>query len=94
MPTFFLAAALVILGTVLLSLYRVLWGPSIVDRIVAANIIGTKTIVIILFTGHLFNRVEFFIDIAIVYALINFVGTLGFAKYFEQKDDAKSEALE
>ena len=94
MPTFFLAAALVILGTVLLSLYRVLWGPSIIDRIVAANIIGTKAIVIILFTGHLFNRVEFFIDIAIVYALINFIGTLGFAKYFEEKDDTKSEVLE
>ena len=92
MHTFFLTAALLILGTILLCLYRVLWGPSIIDRIVAANIIGTKTIVIILFTGHIFNRVEFFIDIAIVYALINFIGTLGFAKSFEQKDHTKPEA--
>ena len=49
------------------------------------NVIGTKTIAVIVLTGHLFGRVEFFIDIAFVYALINFIGTLAFARYFEQK---------
>ena len=83
--TFFLIASLTILFAVLLSLYRVVAGPHIIDRIIGVNVIGTKTIAEIVLTGYLFNRVEFFIDIAFVYALINFIGTLAFSRYFEQK---------
>ena len=85
MDTFFLATAVVILAAVLLALYRVLAGPAIVDRIVAANVVGTKTIAVIVLSGHVFGRVEFFIDIALVYALINFIGTLALSRYFERK---------
>ena len=60
-------------------------GPHIIDRIIGVNVIGTKTIAVIVLTGYLFNRVEFFIDIDFVYALINFIGTLAFSRYFEQK---------
>ena len=83
--TFFLIASLTILFAVLLSLYRVVVGPHIIDRIIGVNVIGTKTIAVIVLTGYLFHRVEFFIDIAFVYALINFIGTLAFSRYFEQK---------
>ena len=83
--TFFLLASLTILFAVVLSLYRVVAGPHIIDRIIGVNVIGTKTIAVIVLTGYLFNRVEFFIDIAFVYALINFIGTLAFSRYFEQK---------
>ena len=83
--TFFLITSLTILFAVLLSLYRVVAGPHIIDRIISVNVIGTKTIAVIVLTGYLFDRVEFFIDIAFVYALINFIGTLAFARYFEQK---------
>ena len=83
--TFFLIASLTILFAVVLSLYRVVAGPHIIDRIIGVNFIGTKTIAVIVLTGYLFNRVEFFIDIAFVYALINFIGTLAFSRYFEQK---------
>ena len=83
--TFFLIASLTILFAVLLSLYRVVAGPHIIERIIGVNVIGTKTIAVIVLTGYLFNRVEFFIDIAFVYALINFIGTLAFSRYFEQK---------
>jgi len=82
---FFLSASLAILLAVLLSLYRVVVGPSIIDRIIGVNVIGTKTIAVIVLTGYLFERVEFFIDIAFLYALINFIGTLVLSKYFEQK---------
>ena len=85
MQVFFLATSLVILLAVLLALYRVIKGPVIIDRIVGLNVIGTKTITIILLTGFLFERIEFFIDIAFVYALINFIGVLTLAKYFERK---------
>ena len=83
--TFFLIASLTILFAVVLSLYRVVAGPHIIDRIIGVNVIGTKTIAVIVLTGYLFNRVEFFIDIAFVYALINFIGTLAFSRYFERK---------
>ena len=85
MQTFFLATSLVILLAVMFSLYRVIKGPTIIDRIIGVNVIGTKTIAVILLTGFLFERVEFFIDIAFVYALINFIGTLTLSKYFERK---------
>ena len=73
--TFLLVTSLTILLAVLLSLYRVVAGPSIIDRIIGVNVVGTKTIAVIVLTGYLFDRVEFFIDIAFLYALINFIGT-------------------
>lgn len=82
---FFLASALIILAAVLISMYRVVRGPSIADRVVGMNVIGTKTIAFIVLTGYLFDRVEFFIDIAFLYALINFVGAVALARYFERK---------
>jgi len=85
MQSFFLATALTILFSVLLCLYRVLRGPVIIDRIIAVNVIGTKSIAIILLTGYIFERVDFFIDIAFVYALINFIGALALSKYFERR---------
>ena len=85
MQPFFLATALAILFSVLLCLYRVLRGPVIIDRIIAVNVIGTKSIAIILLTGYIFERVDFFIDIAFVYALINFIGALALSKYFERR---------
>tara|TARA_Y100000588_G_scaffold205036_2_gene218821 strand:- start:891 stop:1178 length:288 start_codon:yes stop_codon:yes gene_type:complete len=82
---FFLGCALAILVAVTISLYRVLRGPTIIDRIIGVNVIGTKTIAVIVLTGYLFDRVEFFIDIAFLYALINFVGALALSRYFESK---------
>ena len=89
--TFLLVTSLTILLAVLLSLYRVVAGPSIIDRIIGVNVVGTKTIAVIVLTGYLFDRVEFFIDIAFLYALINFIGTLAFSRYFEQKGVENSD---
>jgi len=85
MQGFFLVMSLMILFATFLALCRIIKGPIIIDRIVGVNVIGTKTIAVILLTGHLFDRVDFFIDIAFVYALINFIGTLTLSKYFERK---------
>ena len=85
MQGFFVVAALVILLSAFLALYRVIRGPVIIDRIVGGNVIGTNTIAVVLLTGYLFDRVEFFIDIAFVYALINFIGALALSKYLERK---------
>ena len=62
MQSFFLITSLIILFAVLLSLYRVVRGPVIIDRMIGVNVIGTKTIAVILLTGYLFERVEFFMS--------------------------------
>jgi len=82
MTNFFLAAALVLLLLMLLCLVRVVGGPTVLDRILGGNVIGTKTTVLLLLIGLLYNNVGMFVDIAIAYALLNFIATLGATKYF------------
>ena len=82
---FFLVASLAICFLSFLCLYRAILGPGVLNRIIAINVIGTKTIAVILLMGFIYRRVDFFIDIALVYALINFIGTLAFSKYLENR---------
>ena len=69
-----------------LSLYRVLRGPTVWDRFSGLGLIGTKTIVLLLLVGFLTGRVDVFVDITLSYSLISFVGSLALAKYFEGKE--------
>jgi multicomponent Na+:H+ antiporter subunit F len=81
----FAAAAAAILITMGLALIRAIKGPSIYDRILAANMFGTKTVLIIAVLGFLMGRPDF-MDIALVYALINFVGTIAVLKVLKYGD--------
>jgi multicomponent Na+:H+ antiporter subunit F len=81
----FAAAALAILVTMALALTRALLGPTVYDRILAVNMFGTKTVLIIAVYGFLTGRPEF-LDIALVYALINFISTIAVLKFFEYGD--------
>jgi multicomponent Na+:H+ antiporter subunit F len=85
----FAAASIAILVTMVLILIRALLGPTVYDRILAVNSFGTKTVLIIAAYGFLTERPDF-LDIALVYALINFVGTIAVLKYFEYGDLAVS----
>lgn len=78
----FFIAACAILVTMVLALYRGIRGPTLYDRILAVNSFGTKTVLIIAVHGFLTDRPEF-LDIAIVYALINFISTIAVLKFFE-----------
>jgi len=64
-------------------LYRVVFGPGVFNRIAALSAIGTKTLIILLIIGFLYNRVDMFVDISMVYALLNLIGTLAASKYLE-----------
>jgi multicomponent Na+:H+ antiporter subunit F len=75
----FEAAMVGILITMVLALVRALRGPSVVDRVLAANLFGTKTVLLIAVAGFLTGRPEW-LDLALVYALVNFIGTLAVAK--------------
>ncbi len=81
----FAAALLAVLVTMALVLARALLGPTIYDRILALNSFGTKTVLLIAVYGFLTGRPDF-LDIAIVYALINFAGIIAVLKYFEYGD--------
>ena len=74
------AASLAILVIMGMTLARALMGPSVFDRILAVNLFGTLTVVLIALLGFLIDRPEF-LDISLVYALINFIGTIAVTKY-------------
>lgn len=82
MEQFFIYTAIVLTIIIAIPFYRVVKGPSVFDRLLGANAIGTKTLVLILLLGLLFERLEMFIDIALAYAVLNFISTLIIAKYF------------
>ena len=71
----------------LISMYRSVFGPTVFDRIIGSGFIGTKTIILLVLIGFLFNRIDMFIDLAIVYSILSFTGTLMFAKYFIRRGD-------
>ncbi len=81
----FTAATAAIVVTMALALVRSFVGPTVYDRILAVNMFGTKTVLMIAVLGFLMGRPEF-LDIALVYALINFVGTIAMLKYFKYGD--------
>ena len=78
----FSVAAIIVIIAVILVLYRAIIGPRVCDRVLAANVIGTKTVVLIALVGYIYDRPHF-MDIALVYALINFIATIAFLKYRE-----------
>lgn len=81
----FIAATLAILVAMALALGRALLGPTVYDRVLAINAFGTKTVLLIPIYGFLTGRPEF-ADIALAYALINFIGTVAVLKFFEHGD--------
>ncbi|HDP70616.1 MAG TPA: pH regulation protein F [Actinobacteria bacterium] len=82
MQTFFLAVGLILLVNAFVCLFRAIAGPTLPDRIVAVNIVGTKTTVILVLIAYIFAQ-HMYIDTAFVYALLNFVVTVAVARYLE-----------
>ena len=76
------AVALAVLVTMALAVFRSIKGPTVYDRILAVKAFGTLTVVLISVYGFLSERPEF-LDLALVYALINFIGTIAVSKYVE-----------
>ncbi|ODS25120.1 pH regulation protein F [Candidatus Endobugula sertula] len=74
-----------LLVSMVLILVRSLLGPTIYDRLLAVNSFGTKVILLIAVYGFFTGRPDF-LDLAIVYALINFIGTIAVLKFFEYDD--------
>jgi len=83
LDNFLIAIAIALILVTFLCLYRAAVGPTTADRVVSINVVGTKTVIIIALVSLVFHQ-EFFLDVALVYALISFTATIGVAKYLEK----------
>jgi multicomponent Na+:H+ antiporter subunit F len=81
----FAVAAFAVLVSLGLAVIRALAGPTVFDRMVAANTIGNGAILLLAVFGFLTERPEF-LDIGILYALLNIIGTIAVLKYFRYGD--------
>lgn len=75
-------SALAILVTMGLALIRALLGPTVYDRVLAVNMFGTKTVLLLSIITFLYGRPDF-LDLALAYALINFIGVLAVLKFVQ-----------
>jgi len=79
----FLIVGIVLACTILVASYRAIYGPGTWNRIVAVNLIGTKAIMLLIMVGYIIERPHF-VDVALMYSIIAFIGTIIIAKYVER----------
>ena len=85
MEQFFLYAGIYLGLLMLLSLYRAVSGPTVLDRLIGVNAIGSKTTTLLILIGLIYGRVEMFVDIALAYAMLNFIAVLAASRYFQKR---------
>ena len=87
----YILVSIAILVTMVLALVRALLGPSVYDRVLAVNVFGTKTVLLLSVMAFLNGRPDF-LDLALAYALINMVGILAVQVFFQSRSSAKERA--
>jgi len=93
MNTFFLSICIALCFLMLFSMYRALFGPTVLDRLIGVNAIGSKTVILLLLIGFLYERVDMFVDIALAYAFLNFVAVLAASRYFHKRKGLYEESF-
>ena len=86
----YLIASLAILVTMALALVRALLGPTVYDRVLAVTMFGTKTALLLSVVAFLYGRPDF-LDLALAYALINFVGVLAVLEFFQKRSVSRND---
>jgi len=87
MSSLFLVVAILIAVLTAICLYRVIIGKTIFDRIIAAGLVGTNGFILLTLIGFIYDRIDMFIDIALTYALLNFVIAIVLGKYFMRRGE-------
>ncbi|MDI6799725.1 MAG: cation:proton antiporter [Actinomycetota bacterium] len=82
MDNFFIVVCTILVLYMFVCLFRAIAGPTLADRLVAVNLIGTKTVAVLSLIAFIFDQ-SMYIDTAIVYALLNFIVTIAVARYLE-----------
>ena len=80
----YLAVTIATIVTMGLALIRAILGPSVYDRVLAVNMFGTKTVLLLSVIAFLYGRPDF-LDLALAYALINFIGVLAVLEFFRTR---------
>lgn len=80
------AVTIATLLTMALALIRAVLGPSVYDRVLAVNMFGTKTVLLLAVIAFLYGRPDF-LDLALAYALINFIGVLAVLEFFRSRGE-------
>jgi multicomponent Na+:H+ antiporter subunit F len=91
MTTVFLIAATALLLSLLPYLARAIKGPTVFDRLISLNAMGTKIAVLMVLVGLLYGRADLFIDLALALFLLNLVATLLVARYVREQRKQKRE---
>ena len=81
----FLGLAIFIALLIAVNFYRVLVGPTIFDRLLAVGLVGSNALLLIVLIGFLYERVDMFLDLALTYAILNFIGVLALGKFLESR---------
>ena len=87
----FVVVAIAILITMGLALVRAAMGPTVFDRILALNMVGTKTVMLIAVVCFITNRTDF-LDLAILYSLMSFIGMVAVLRFSKYGHFAESDA--
>jgi multicomponent Na+:H+ antiporter subunit F len=85
MDTVFFYSSIYLSIIMAISLYRAVFGPTILDRLIGVNAIGSKTTALLILIGLIYHRVDLFIDIALAYAMLNFIAVLAASRYFQKR---------
>ena len=85
MDILFLYCGLYLALIMMLSLYRAVVGPTVLDRLIGVNAIGSKTVALLILIGLVYHRVDMFVDIALAYAMLNFIAVLAASRYFQKR---------
>jgi multicomponent Na+:H+ antiporter subunit F len=88
----FTGALVAIAVTMALALIRALLGPSVYDRVLAVNMFGTKTVLLLSVVAYIAGRSDY-LDLALAYALINFIGVLAVLEFFRRRVEDPGEAI-
>lgn len=94
METVFLYSGLYLGFLMFLSLYRAVAGPTVLDRLIGVNAIGSKTTALLILIGLLYHRVEMFVDIALAYAMLNFITVMAASRYFQKRKGLYDESAD
>jgi multicomponent Na+:H+ antiporter subunit F len=87
----YILVSIAILITMVLAVVRALMGPTVYDRVLAVNVFGTKTVLLLSVIAFLSGRPDF-LDLALAYALINMVGILAVLEFFQNRSQRNSKA--
>jgi multicomponent Na+:H+ antiporter subunit F len=93
MDSLFLYSSIYLAALMLMPLIRALVGPTSMDRLLGVNAIGSKTTILLILIGLLYHRVDMFVDIALAYALLNFIAVLAVARYFQKRKGLHREPM-